>query len=75
MTDASPVGMSQATLRIRALQVVAVALIVAAIALLAHGLLTPASPTAEDAGRATPSAGPPQRPRPLIRWWATMRPM
>ncbi len=50
MIDKPPVGMSQATLRIHALQVVAGALIVAAIALIAHGLLTPACAHRHDAG-------------------------
>ena len=54
MIDKPPVGMSRATLRIRALQVVAGALIVAAIALIAHGLLTPASPTVTTPGHSTP---------------------
>ena len=54
MIDKPPVGMSRATLRIRVLQVVAGALIVAAIALIAHGLLTPASPTVKTPGHSTP---------------------
>lgn len=52
--DKPSVGMSRATLRIRALQVVAGALIVAALALIAHGLLTPASPTVKTPGHSAP---------------------
>ena len=54
MIDKPLVGMSRATLRIRALQVVAGALIVAAIALIAHGLLTPDAPTVTTPGHSAP---------------------
>lgn len=54
--DASPAGMSHVTRRIRAFQVVAVVLVVAAIALLAHGLLTPTAPKATTPGHATSGA-------------------
>jgi peroxiredoxin len=44
--------------RIRALQVVSAVLMVAAIALLVHALLTPAAPSAATPGRTTSGAGP-----------------
>lgn len=48
--------MPQATRRIHALQVLAGVLIVAAIALLLHGLLTPATPSATPSAHSTPGA-------------------
>lgn len=62
--DASPAGLSHVTRRIRAFQVVAVVLVVAAIALLAHGLLTPAPPKAATPGHATSGAAPTVTPAP-----------
>ncbi len=50
--------LARARRRIRMLQVVSGVLVVAAIALLAHGLLTPATPSAATPGRATSGAGP-----------------
>ena len=50
--------LAHARQRIRILQVVAGVLVVAAVALLVHGLLTPATPSAATPGRATSVAGP-----------------
>jgi peroxiredoxin len=51
-------GLAHGRRRIRMLQVVSSVLIVAAIALLVHALLTPAAPSAATPGRATSGAGP-----------------
>jgi peroxiredoxin len=50
--------LAHARRRIRTLQVVSGVLVVAAVALLVHGLLTPATPRAATPGRATSGAGP-----------------
>jgi peroxiredoxin len=51
------VGLAYPRRRIRILQVVSGVLVVAAVALLLHGLLTPATPSGATPGRATSAAG------------------
>src|SRR5689334_19165668 len=50
--------LAHARRRIRILQVVSGVLVVAAVALLVHGLLTPATPSAATPGRTTSGIGP-----------------
>jgi peroxiredoxin len=50
--------LARARRRIRILQVVSSVMVVAAVALLVHGLLTPAAPSGATPGRATSGAGP-----------------
>lgn len=57
-TTDTAADLARARRRIRALQVVSGVLVVAAIVLLAHGLLTPAAPSAATPGRTSSGAGP-----------------